>query len=344
MMKLKVKILSGILGLAMLLPFTGVRAEDEFSAEVAIMMQKIEKVEKNVVYKYIGMELWDVYLGLVRAYKKYGLRKEILEKFYNVLSKLKYTVESESITNLKLIQAINVLCKCYVARMKELDTDYLTAHAAWKEAYEICCSLDSMMKFTKYSYVFSSMLKHCENHMKICIIKESSSPDCYRIFFGRAVNVLEKMYEKPIKKRSQEEISGTNDFELEVIYELLEPIRMFEAIRVKSPLKEFMAQLDQVASSMKDYMYIFDKKDKLLEFTNRLETKIDELIKSGDNFKKHEKYSEAMKAYFGARVILDYAIQIRNQEDYYLLVDSAIKCRIEKCERCMERLGEGTLF
>ncbi len=341
-MNLRIKILSGILGLAMLLPCTGVRAEDEFSAEVNTMIQKIEK---SVGAMSISTECaWNMYVELTKAFYKYRFCAPKLQIIRNVLLKLEQNVKKMPIIDLNLMQAICALSNFYDAYLEQWNTKHNLALEKWKKAYEMYSSLSSTMKDTEYSNTFNMMLDDCRHCIYVCKLKLTSPSTYYRRFFDGAVNRLEKMYEIPLKERSERQMNFIDNMQKEIFYELAEPLRKFNTYGKKSSVGEFITRINQCAMSMEEYMSIFDKGDKLLEFVNVIEKYIDYSIKVGDNCKKHEKYSEAMKAYFGARVILDCAIQIRNQEDYYLLVDSAIKCRIEKCERCMERLGEGTLF
>ena len=72
-MNLRIRILSGILVATMLFPCTGVRTEDEFSAQVVALMQKIEK---NVGVMSLSTEsAWNIYRELVEMYNTYSSKK-----------------------------------------------------------------------------------------------------------------------------------------------------------------------------------------------------------------------------------------------------------------------------
>ncbi len=337
-MKSKVRILSGILGATMLFPCIGVRANNECSSEVEIIVQKIEKdIEKNVGVMSLNTEgAWEIYSELAEVYDRCLLNKIGLNKFRNVLQKLEQNVKRMPIIDLKLMKAIYVLRNCYDARIEECSTNYLAAYAKWKETYEVCSLLNSTMKNTRYSNILNGIIECCKCSMNVNRLKEISFSNYYKGFFVNAVDKLEKMYEKPLEERSEEEICVINNLERVIIYELLEPKRMFETVRVRLPLDEFMMSLTWCSSSMEEYTIIFrHKSGKFLEFIDKLKKEANRFIKCGDYFKEHAEYSKAMECYFTAKVLLDYSGQYSYPQLMY---------RIGKCEKCMKELGEGAFF
>lgn len=72
-MKLKIRILSGILVATMLFPCIGVGAEDECSAQVVALMQKVEKIR---VTSLSTESAWNIYRELVEMYNIYFLTKK----------------------------------------------------------------------------------------------------------------------------------------------------------------------------------------------------------------------------------------------------------------------------
>ncbi len=341
-MKLKIRMLSGILGVTMLFSYIDVRAESEFSEQVAAMRQKIEK---NIGVMSLSTECaWDVYVELTKANRKYRSNRIGLKTNRNVLQELKQNVERMPIIDSNLTQAIRTLYECYDAQIEQWDTKYDLALEKWKKACEMYSSLSLTMKDTKYSNVFNIMVEYCKHYIFVCESKLTSPSTYYRDFFVSAVNKLEKMYKKPLQEHTGEQMRDIHDIELKIIYELMEPIRRFRVSRKKLPLNEFIRQLDRCLSSTEEYITIFDKGNKLLEFVDTLERGINANIKSGDNFKECSNYTEAASSYFAARVLLRCAEQIRNQKNSYILLDTVIEDKIKECKRCIEKLDKNTLF
>ena len=131
-MKLKIRILSGILVATMLFPCIGVGAEDECSAQVVALMQKVEKIR---VTSLSTESAWNIYRELVEMYNIYFFNKEKLVRFYNVLLKLEQNTRQMSVTDLNLMNSVYALRDCYEAFFEEYDTNYESAHKKWEESY-----------------------------------------------------------------------------------------------------------------------------------------------------------------------------------------------------------------
>ena len=322
-MKLKIRILSGILVATMLFPCIGVGAEDECSAQVVALMQKIEK---NVGVMSLSTEsAWNIYRELVEMYNTYFLNKEKLVIFYNVLLKSEQNTCQMSVTDLNLMNSVYALRDCYEAFFEEYDTNYESAHKKWEESYKKYCTLSETVANIQDIRNFELMADFCKRHSGICLQKMFS----YNKFFEDITEKILKDIEELQKNFSvnEEQISILENF---AIYQLLEPLRELIKCREKEVSQcSFISKLNECNELIEIFKQKFFKHrcNEIPRFKDKLEQKVTELAKKADSFKKSPNIMLALAYYSVARKIVCFTEKSRG-ESYRNLSNSIKFCRL----------------
>lgn len=337
-MKLKFRILSGILAGSIFIPCIGVKAADECSVEVAKIMHKINT--RVGVMSYSIESAWSAYEDLIRGYCEYFLDKKRSKQIYNVLLKLEQNVLRMPITDSNLTHAIYALYSCYTALYEEKSTNYNAAHDKWEETRKMYSSLSLEMKDTRYAPMFNFMIAHCTSRMRSCAKREFAARNYYEEFFEDIVNKLKTICEKPPEERSETKIDSLENI---AIYELLEPLRFwinYRNYRGHLSVYEFMESIKQCSRQIERHARIFIYMNgKFPGFGNKLREKACEYIAKGDTFKDNSDYPRAMESYYMAKIFLRLCKNVNTSMDY-----THVNSCISFCRKRMIALGENVYF
>ena len=321
-MKLKIRILSGILVATMLFPCIGVGAEDECSAQVVALMQKVEKIR---VTSLSTESAWNIYRELVEMYNIYFFNKEKLVRFYNVLLKLEQNTRQMSVTDLNLMNSVYALRDCYEAFFEEYDTNYESAHKKWEESYKKYCTLSKTVANIQDIRNFELMADFCKLHSGICLQKMLS----YNKFFEDIAEKILKDIEELQKNfiMNEEQISILENV---AIYQLLEPLRELIKCKEKEVSQcSFISKLNECNELIEIFKQKFLKHrcDEIPRFKDKLEQKVTELAKKAHSFKKSPNIMLALAYYSVARKIVCFTEKSRG-ESYRNLSNGIKFCRL----------------
>lgn len=332
-MKLRIRMLSGILAGGMLLPCIAVKAEDECSAKVESIVHRIDK--QITVMSYSTVNAWSIYADLVKGYGEYFLDKRRSKQFYDALLKLEQSVQRMPITDPMLTRAIYALYSCYAALYEERNTKYDIAYNKWEETLKMYSLLSLEMKDTRYAPIFDFMIEHCTSRMKVCVKKGFAVREYYDEFFKDMINELKGIYGKPPEERSETRIDSLENI---IVYEFLEPLRSYRNQKKRLPIDEFLEsvrycsrQLERNVKFFKGMAGNFPRIEKKLELLAR------KIIDAGDDFRKDSDYSSAIEHYCVARVFL-------HLSGNNAALSSYLTVNISNCKKCMKGLGEDARF